>query len=419
MKKFKFRIDGMNLKQQIRFGFMVLLVLIIIINGYTIFNILRTNIDNFQIFIPISIALLSLLIGLTVMRLINYQITYRISEIQSSNNNCRKASLETASAAEEIALNSERLKDEIDASFSFIKEISQANNNNNNSVKEVVVTIEDFSKAIEGIAHSIEEITTLIEENLAVNAEAINEKSNNNYNEMKNTISLIKNGNQILDDTFETMNSLNNKIIKVDEITETIIEISSQTNLLALNAAIEAARAGENGMGFSVVAEEIRELADKSNNSTEKIQQILGDIKNNAVQVQRLLESDSNDYANLRGIFNKIVNSAEEVFLSAETMLNLSEEQAAQTEEASASAEEISANSEEMSAQIEEILSSMEDILEKIDDTKQANIVLDASMDNIFDINDKFNSSVQEQSANLEEVTAMMDELVDQARYLS
>jgi methyl-accepting chemotaxis protein len=66
----------------------------------------------------------------------------------------------------------------------------------------------------------------------------------------------------------------------IAEIVSAVTEIADQTNLLALNSSIEAARAGEHGRGFSVVASEIRDLAEQSKRATEKVRRILGDIQN-------------------------------------------------------------------------------------------------------------------------------------------
>src|SRR5687767_12164192 len=65
----------------------------------------------------------------------------------------------------------------------------------------------------------------------------------------------------------------------IGEITSTVKDLAEQTNLLALNAAIEASRAGEHGRGFSVVAGEVKALADQSKKATVQVRQILGEIQ--------------------------------------------------------------------------------------------------------------------------------------------
>ena len=82
---------------------------------------------------------------------------------------------------------------------------------------------------------------------------------------------------------------------EINELTSEILAISAQTNLLALNASIEAARAGEAGRGFSVVADEIRNLADQTKLSVSNIQAVSNVVTNSVNE----LVSTSNDIINL------------------------------------------------------------------------------------------------------------------------
>lgn len=412
-----FRIDELGLKKQIRFGFISLLILNIGIGGYSIFNIWRSRVNNAQLFIPGTIVFIALVLGLIIMRTINNRISFRTGEIKEAAISCQKAANESSAVAQEMAGSSEELNEALDESFGFIRDISKENKQGNEAIKEVVKTMEESSKAVEEIARAIEEITTVIE-SLATNSETVRDEGRNSYGQMEETNSLIQDGNDILSRTLKTMNSLHNKLQQVDSISETISEISSQTNLLALNAAIEAARAGEHGRGFSVVADEIRELAEKSNASTAEIQDILDDVKENSDRVQYLLDNDSKESNNVRQVFENITGKANDVYGSMKTMLELAEDQAAQTEQAGASAEEISANTEEVSAQIEEVFSSMESVADRFQETIEVSDELDGTLDDITDSSNEFNSGVQEQAGSSEEIAALLDDLKEQTAYL-
>lgn len=89
------------------------------------------------------------------------------------------------------------------------------------------------------------------------------------------------------------MKSLDERTNEVASIIDTITEITNQTNLLALNAAIEAARAGEHGRGFSVVADEVRNLASRTANAAEEIQNMLEGIQKETRSAVSFMETEA------------------------------------------------------------------------------------------------------------------------------
>ena len=106
-----------------------------------------------------------------------------------------------------------------------------------------------------------------------------------------------------------TVNNLVENVSKVSTITQSILNISSQTNLLALNASIEAARAGEAGRGFSVVAEQIRTLAEETRQSTEMITEIIDELTSVTNDTQQGL-AQSVESINMQREMVKAVNES-------------------------------------------------------------------------------------------------------------
>ena len=120
-----------------------------------------------------------------------------------------------------------------------------------------------LSAVLNGALQLLKEMTDMLEENGRLNME------------------YSKSASQILENT-----------ASINKITEDIQYISDQTNLLALNAAIEAARAGEHGRGFSVVAEEVRKLSDRTNQASNDITQIVGKVNDSVQEISTSLTAN-------------------------------------------------------------------------------------------------------------------------------
>lgn len=195
----------------------------------------------------------------------------------------------------------------------------------NSEIESVSATTQELAASMEETAASSEEISAMSHEieaatkNIALKAEEGSEQ----------VVGIFKRAEQVKADTKsqrqnikkihdEIQGSLENaleevKIVEqIDVLSTAIMSITDQTNLLALNAAIEAARAGEAGKGFSVVADEIRSLAEQSKDAVVKIQSVTTavtqSVYNLATDSGRLLEFVSNDVENSFEMFDKVAD---------------------------------------------------------------------------------------------------------------
>jgi methyl-accepting chemotaxis protein len=142
------------------------------------------------------------------------------------------------------------------------------------SVTEISTTIEEIKTTVQQM---LEKAKQLGESATSTNKEA--EKGNAAIEMMNDFMKVLK---EKMDQISVTILGLNDKTQQISEITETVSDIARQLKMLALNASIEAAKAGEYGKGFTVVAGEVKELAEKSQLSTERVQKILQDIRQTA-----------------------------------------------------------------------------------------------------------------------------------------
>lgn len=117
--------------------------------------------------------------------------------------------------------------------------------------------------------------------------------TDHNEKSLDETLSIITDIKNSIEDTFKSTEELEQKSREVDEILTIIGAISEQTNLLALNASIEAARAGEYGKGFAVVADEIRKLAEGTNNSLSQVSGIVGELKDKISLVEKQMSQNN------------------------------------------------------------------------------------------------------------------------------
>lgn len=279
---------------------------------------------------------------------------------------------------------SNKLKNQLDALRKSIDEISESMDFVASGSDQQNHYIAEAKEKINALDDLIVTLSQMGDRTSKISEHAI-EVVSDGRNRMNNSITKI----EVIEDESQMvarqMSELKDYSNKISEIIDVISQISEQTNLLALNAAIEASRAGEHGRGFSVVADEIRELAEDSQGSAEKISQLIttiqekindtvnsvdetivavtegkSAIKDTEAVFDQIVESmndtkenikDIDEYSNIQ---SKNSNELLEIFNELSTIsdqnASYSQEVAAATEEESRMVEELSELSEESNA---------------------------------------------------------------------
>lgn len=275
---------------------------------------------------------------------------------------------ETAQATEHIAASMEQI-----ATGSQLQQTASEEN---------AIALEEFARGIQSIVENTASVAELASHS-ALQAEKGNATIVDAMEQMKSI-------NQSVHTTESAVEQLLDHSLQIEKIIDVITNIAGQTNLLALNASIEAARAGESGRGFSVVAGEVRKLAEQSSESAKQIAELISVMQNSTQETVNAMGYVRQEVAS--GM--KVVAQAGQMF---EHIMALVQQVTGQVQETSAATEEMSAGTEEITASVDEM----------------AKVATDASsaVQSVVAASEEQLASVETISASIEQLKQMAEEL--------
>lgn len=268
------------------------------------------------------------------------------------------------------------VKVDADGIASASQQLSAVTRQNENTSKQQLTQAHHVSSAMQHLSESIAQVSESTVQTRDISVIAKDELTEN----VKRTDMAADNIKQLvslIEDSSNVISSLQSEVDQITDVLTVITSIADQTNLLALNAAIEAARAGEAGRGFSVVADEVRALANRSQESTVEIANLVETMNLSSAKSVTAMEkaaATANDGIQLVDIvtssMNQLAQTFEKVQTMTDTVANATTEQDVTADTVTQSVEQIS----QLANQVEQgATQTSESVAELAEIAQQAN----------------------------------------------
>ncbi len=289
---------------------------------------------------------------------------------------------QVAASSEELTASAEQSAQATTQVAATISEVAQGAEQQVKAVGDTSAVVEQMSAGIQHVAANANEVSSV--------ADKTTSAANQGGKAVDAAMSQMVSIEQSVSSSARVVTKLGERSKEIGQIVDTISGIAGQTNLLALNAAIEAARAGEQGRGFAVVAEEVRKLAEQSQEAAKQIANLISEIQSetgNAVvamnegtrevkvgadvvnnagkafkEIVSLIGEVSSQIKEISAAIQQMASGSQQIVASVRDIDRISKDAAGQTQTVSAATEEQSASMEEIAASSQALARMAEDL---------------------------------------------------------
>lgn len=254
---------------------------------------------------------------------------------------------QVTSSAEHVAASSEQLTASSEQAARAAGQVAEA-------ITDVATGATNQLKAVDETTNIVEQLSAGIQEvaanagNVAATAQQTSTAALEGGKAVEKATNQMAQIEKAVDDSAQLVGKLGERSLEIGKIVDTISGIAGQTNLLALNAAIEAARAGEQGRGFAVVAEEVRKLAEQSQDAAKQIAELISEIREDTGKAVDAMSVGTHEVKT----GTEVVNEAGRTFVQ---IVNLIGQVSDQVNDISAAIEQMAASSQHIVAAVKDI----------------------------------------------------------------
>jgi methyl-accepting chemotaxis protein len=342
-----------------------------------------------------------------------------IAEIAGGTDGLAASAEETAASMEQMVTSisqitgrTQDLSEAVEATSSSIEQLSATITEVSHNANELEVAAEDTQSAIIEISSSIKEVEQSAKESSALSEKVKKDAVSLGMVSIEKTIDGMRNIQISVEKTADYITKLGGRSEEIGQILTVIDEITDQTTLLALNAAILAAQAGEHGKGFSVVADEIRDLADRTSRSTQEIAALIQSVQ---VEVGGAVETMQEGLRSVETGF-KVTNEAADALRKIVESSRKSSDMAAAIER---STTEQSGAARLVSEAMEKVLGMVGQIAKATTEQNRGIQHIIKATEKINDVTKHLGSATAEQSQNSKQVSKAMEFVSDSSQQIS